>query len=81
MLAEHALPRHRLRLVASSPRPRRIEVRFHVIDGRAAYGQSRAFRLTHDDIEQLIGVALRLEAQPMTAPIAIAGLLRNGGEA
>jgi hypothetical protein len=57
-------PRHsHLRLIPPSPppRPRRLEVRFHVFDGRAPYGRSRAFRLTHDDLDELIDVAMRME--------------------
>jgi hypothetical protein len=59
----HESPRARLRLVASSPRPRRIEVRFHVIDGRAAYGRSRVFRLAESDIDELIAVVTRMEGR------------------
>jgi hypothetical protein len=52
------------RLVPPAPAPpRRLSVRINVLDGRSAFGRSRAFRLTHDDIEQLIGVALQLEAR------------------
>jgi hypothetical protein len=53
-----------LRLVepAPPPRPRRIDVRISVADGRAPYGRSRAFRLDERDVEKLIDHALRLEA-------------------
>jgi hypothetical protein len=54
-------PRHpRLRLVPP-PRPRRIEVRFHVIDGRSPFGRSRVFRLAESDIDELIAIATRME--------------------
>jgi hypothetical protein len=54
-----------LRLVppAPPPRPRRIEVRFHVLDGRSAFGRSRVFHLAHNDLERLIATAERLEAR------------------
>jgi hypothetical protein len=44
-------------------RPRRIEVRIAAADQRALYGRSRAFRLTHDDLDELIAVAMRMEAR------------------
>jgi hypothetical protein len=48
-------PRHsHLRLVPSPPRPRRLEVRTSVADGRAPYCRSQVFRLTHDDLDELI---------------------------
>ncbi|MDQ6868812.1 MAG: hypothetical protein M3178_10565 [Pseudomonadota bacterium] len=52
-----------LRLVARQPppRPRRIEVRIAVLDGRAPYGRSRPFRLTPRDLDELISHAERLE--------------------
>jgi hypothetical protein len=53
--------RPRLRLVASSPRPRRIEVRTNATEVRYPYGQSRAFHLTHDELDELIAVAMRME--------------------
>jgi hypothetical protein len=56
----------RLRLVPPAPPPRprrRIEVRIAAADWRAPYGRSRAFRLTHDDLDELIAFALRLEAR------------------
>jgi hypothetical protein len=56
-------PRPRLRPVASSPRPRRLEVRINAAEARYPYGRSRAFRLTHDDLEWLIATAERLEAR------------------
>jgi hypothetical protein len=54
-----------LRLVppAPPPRQRRIEVRITAADGRAPTGRSRIFRLRHRDFEQLVDVALRLEAR------------------
>ena len=52
-----------LRLVPppSPPRPRRLEVRITVADGRSPYGRSRVFRLAHDDLDELIAVAMRME--------------------
>jgi hypothetical protein len=50
-----------LRLVEKPPLAPRLEVRIHVLDGRSAFGRSRAFRLTHDDLDELIAVALRME--------------------
>ncbi|PNE11329.1 MAG: hypothetical protein CR217_09315 [Beijerinckiaceae bacterium] len=54
-----------LRVVAPTPppRPRRLEVRISAADGRAPYGRSRPFRLTHDDLDELIAVALRIEGR------------------
>jgi hypothetical protein len=52
-----------LRLVPLEPqavRPR-LAVRISVLDGRTAFGKSRAFRLTHDDLDELIAVAMRME--------------------
>jgi hypothetical protein len=55
-------PRHsHLRLVPSPPRPRRLEVRISVADGRAPVGRSRPFRITDDDLRQLIDDAARME--------------------
>jgi len=54
-------PRHRLRLVVSSPRPPRLEVRINATEARYPYGRSRAFRLTPDDLDELIAVAMRME--------------------
>jgi len=53
--------RPRLRLVEKTPLAPRLEVRIHVLDGRSAFGRSRAFRLTHNDLDELIDVASRLE--------------------
>jgi hypothetical protein len=53
--------RTRPRAEGGPPRPRRIEVRFHVIDGRAAYGRSRIFHLAESDIDELIAIATRME--------------------
>lgn len=47
----------------SPPRPRRLEVRIGAADQRAPYGRSRSFRLTHDDLDELINAATRLEAR------------------
>jgi hypothetical protein len=54
-----------LRLVPppSLPRPRRFEVRIAVADGRSPYGRSRVFRLAHDDLDELIAVAIRMEGR------------------
>jgi hypothetical protein len=56
-------PRHHLRLVLPppSPRPRRLEVRISVADGRAPHGRSRLFRLIERHLDELIAVATRLE--------------------
>jgi len=55
-------PHSHLRLVPPAPAPRRrLAVRISVLDGRSAFGRSRAFRLTHDDLDELIAVATRLE--------------------
>ncbi len=54
-------PRPRLRLVASSPRPRRLEVRINAIEARYPYGRSRSFHLTESDVELLIAAAMRME--------------------
>jgi hypothetical protein len=40
---------------------RRLSVRINVLDGRAPYGRSRAFRLAESDIDELIAVAARME--------------------
>jgi hypothetical protein len=45
-------PRPRLRLVPREPR---------AVRPRAAYGRSRVFRLAHDDLDELIAVAMRME--------------------
>jgi hypothetical protein len=52
-----------LRLVppAPPPRPRRLEVQISVRDGRAPIGRSRPLRLTHDDLDELIDAAIRME--------------------
>jgi len=56
-------PRPCLRLVPREPQAvrRRLTVRINVLDGSSAFGRSRAFRLTHDDLDELIAVATRLE--------------------
>jgi len=51
----------RLRLVP--PRPRRLEVRLHVLDGRCPYGRAGPFRLTDRDLDELIDHAMLLEAR------------------
>jgi len=57
--------RDHLRLVPPplTPRPRRLEVRIAASDGGAPFGRSRIFRLHERDLDQLIDVALRLEAR------------------
>jgi hypothetical protein len=54
-----------LRLVppTSPPRPRRLEVRISVADGRAPFGRTRLFRLSDRNLQELIDTALRLEAR------------------
>jgi hypothetical protein len=54
-------PRPRLHLVPRPRRPRRLDVRINVLDGRSAFGRSRAFRLTHDELDELIAAATRME--------------------
>lgn len=49
-----------LRIVVPTPR-RRLSVQITVLDGRLPYGRSRPFRLTHDDIDELIAAAMRME--------------------
>jgi len=55
--------RPRLRLAASSPRPRRLEVRINATEARYPYGLSRAFHLTYVELDELIDAAIRLEAR------------------
>jgi hypothetical protein len=45
----------------SPPRPGRIDVRISAVDGRSAFGRSRAFRITEDDLCELIDVSQRFE--------------------
>jgi hypothetical protein len=55
--------RRHLRLVPPAPAPRRrLEVRVHVLDGHAAFGRSRAFRIAESNVLRLIDHALRLES-------------------
>jgi hypothetical protein len=55
-------PRPHLRLVPPEPPPRhRLAVLISVLDGRSAFGRSRVFRLTHDDLDELIAFATRME--------------------
>jgi hypothetical protein len=58
-------PRHsHLRLVPPEPQPRRrLAVRINVLDRRQAFGRAGPFRLTESDVNELIAVALRLEAR------------------
>jgi hypothetical protein len=55
----------------SPPRPRRLEVRIAAADGRAPYGRSRVFRLAHDELDELIAVALRMERRAALSPPCI----------
>ena len=52
-----------LRLVPQSPppRPRRLDVRISVADGRSPIGRAGPFRLTRDELDELIAAAMRLE--------------------
>jgi hypothetical protein len=43
------------------PRPRRIEVRINANAARYPYGRSRAFNLTHDELNELIAIAMQME--------------------
>jgi hypothetical protein len=55
-------PHSHLRLVPPAPAPRRrLAVRINVLDGRSAFGRSRAFHLSHDEHDELIAVAMRME--------------------
>jgi hypothetical protein len=53
----------RPRFVPRSQRPRRIDVRISAVDGRAPVGRTKIFRLDRHDFEQLVDVAVRLEAR------------------
>jgi hypothetical protein len=59
--ADAPFPRH-LRLVAPRPQPR-YEVRIAVSAARTPVGRSRTFHLAESDIDELIAIALRLEAR------------------
>jgi hypothetical protein len=50
-----------LHLVPRPPGPRRLEVRFHVLDRRAPYGRAGPFRLAEDDLWKLVEIAERME--------------------
>jgi hypothetical protein len=60
-------PFHRrspLRIVPPAPpppRPRRFEIRISASDKRTPIGRTRPFRLTRDDFDELIAVAMRME--------------------
>ena len=47
------------------PRPRRhlLAVRISAFAGSAPHCRSRPFRLTHDDLDELIAVAMRMEGR------------------
>jgi hypothetical protein len=55
-----------LRLVPLEPQAvrRRLAVRINVLDGRAPFGRSRAFHLAHDELDELIAAATRIERRP-----------------
>jgi hypothetical protein len=57
--------RPHLRLVPppSPPRPRRLEVRIAAADGRSPVGRTRAFRLSENNLAQLIDIAEWLESR------------------
>jgi hypothetical protein len=58
-------PRPRLRLVPPEPAPRhRLAVRISVLDGHSAFGRSRVFRLAHNELDELIAVAMRMGVAP-----------------
>jgi hypothetical protein len=46
---------------SAPPRPQRLEVRFHVLDGRSPFGRAGPFRLSESDVDELIAAAMRLE--------------------
>jgi hypothetical protein len=52
-----------LRLVppAPRPRPRRLDVRIHVLDGRCPNGRAGPFHLTDRDLDELVAIAGRME--------------------
>jgi hypothetical protein len=54
-------PRPRLRLVEKRPLTPRLEIRFHILDRRVPYGRAGPFHLTHDDLDELIAAAMRME--------------------
>jgi hypothetical protein len=58
-------PLPRLRLVEKPPlAPRRyLSVRISVLDGRSAFGRSRAFHLSDHGLDDLLAHAERLEAR------------------
>jgi hypothetical protein len=61
MIAPLSPARPRLRLVEKPPLAPRLEARLYVRDGRSPFCRSRAFRLTHDDLDELIAAATRME--------------------
>jgi hypothetical protein len=50
-----------LRLVPRPPRPRRLQVQFHVLDRRAPYCRAGPFLLAEDDLWKLAEIAKRME--------------------
>jgi hypothetical protein len=58
--------RHHLRLVPREPppRPHRLDVRIHILDGRCPYGRAGPLRLSEIDLALLVETAERLEARP-----------------
>ncbi len=67
-------PRHsHLRLVPPEPQSRhRLAVRISVLDGHSAFGRSRVFRLPHNDLDELIAVAMwTVEAEALPVPVLL----------
>jgi hypothetical protein len=55
--------RRHLRLVPQPPRPRRLEARIAVADGRSPIGRTRLFRLSERNLQELIETAKLREAR------------------
>jgi hypothetical protein len=66
MTSVSPFPQHPyLHLVPREPQPRRrLSVQISALERRSAFGRSRAFRLAHDDLDELIAVAMRMERRP-----------------
>ena len=56
--------RRHLHLVPQQPRPRRIDVRISVADGRAPIARSRLFKLSDRNLQELIDHATQMERRP-----------------
>jgi hypothetical protein len=63
IVARHGAAALRLVPPAPPPRPRRLEIRISAADHRTPYGHTRPIRLTHDDLDELIAVAVRMEGR------------------